>query len=748
MATKDHGAYSLGGGKAVAYDETQGEEQDILDVETDDDAEKRGSTEHWQHWQLEIQASLKAEKRFREEGKSAEAAYFGNPDHSYTEASYQKEEHKVNTIHANIEVLKPLVFSEKPDPIVRRRFGGDGENDPTDRVAALVAQRLCEFFIDTAGFESAVESARDDWLIPGRGQVRVLYGAKFEDQPVINPATQQPYIDSETGKPFTQRVKSKEEIRIRHWPWPRVLFSASNTWDDVRWIAFETPMTKKQVKDRFDEVSRDRSDTEVEGQLVSEAMTYPMNGFRGAEERSHEDDMRGYDPDTDEETSKTTSTSANDQCIVYEIWDKQDLKVIWWSPHYRADILDTISDPLKIEGFFNCPKPLLSVTKNGSLTPRSDIAFYRARADEIDKATQKLSTILETISVSGVYPGKENSEVMSLLNGKKNKLVAIEDWMAFIERGGMDGMIQWLPIDIMVKVAQALISMRDQSKMALYEISGISDIVRGQSDPNETLGAQQIKGNYANLRLRDKQRKVAKFALEIIKIALEICVEHFDVETIKKIVNLDLPATDAQLQQLNERVAMLEQQHAAAVQMAQEAGQQPPEKPKVPFYEQTSWERVQATLKDDMARKFTLSIETDGTILSDQDEDKKQRVEFLQAFTQMAESLLPLAMNGTVEMKLIKELLLFAVRGFPKSRTLEGMLSALPDDFNTEPQEDPAVTVANIRAQVDKMLKEMEIAAEQAEQQKDHQHELRVKGLEILADGMIRELEPPSVPPT
>ena len=31
---------------------------------------------------------------------------------------------------------------------------------------------------------------------------------------------------------------------------------------------------------------------------------------------------------------------------------------------------------------------------------------------------------------------------------------------------------------------------------------GISDIVRGASNPNETLGAQELKGQYASMRLR------------------------------------------------------------------------------------------------------------------------------------------------------------------------------------------------------------------------------------------------------
>jgi len=519
----------------------------------------------------------------------------------------------------------------------------------------------------------------------------------------------------------------REKVRVRHWPWTRVMFSATNTWDENRWTGFETPMTKSKVEKRF-------------GEEIADAMSYPINGLKGMD-ATQQAEMAGWNPDEDKETSNTPSVSANDQCIVYEIWCKESRKVIWWSPHYRDDVLDSVDDPLGLEGFFNCPKPLLAVTKSGMLTPRPDIAFYRARAEEIDIATTKMHSILNAISLSGAYPGKMVEEMKGLIDGKKNRLIPIEEWTGFLEKGGAQGIIQWLPIDEFVKVATALNAMREQAKQQLYEISGISDIVRGSSNPNETLGAQQIKGNYANLRLRDKQSKVQVFARDTIQIMVEVGVEHFSTKTIADIVNLDLPWTDAELEQANAAIQSAEQMHAQAAAMAQQTGQPAPPKPEFPFFEQTSWERVHATLRDDMARKFALMIETDGTILADQEEDKKQRVEFLQAFTAMAENLLPMAQSGIVEMKIIKELLLFAVRGFPKSRTLEGMLATLPDQINTEPKEDPSVTVAKIKSETDKMIAEMKLQGDAAADEADRSHDMRMKGSEILADSFMKQLD-------
>jgi len=721
---KNHGEYSLGGGKPVEYDEPT----DQTDIEDYADADKEGPSERWTYWQEQIKASLTAESRFRKEGRDAEKSYFGEENKEYTSPEYQKEEDQTNIIHANIEVLKPLVFSEVPDPIVRRRFSGDGANekDPTDRIAALATQRLAEYLIDTTGFQPAMEMARDDWLIPGRGTSRVMYSAKFEKKPVLDPQTGQPIIDSATGQPFEHEVKASETVNVRHWPWSRVMFSAANTWDETTWVGFETPMTKKQIAKRFDK--------EGDQQKISDKMTYPINGLKG--DRDSGDDMAGWEPDKDADTSNTKSVSANDQCIVYEIWDKENKTVIWWSPHFRDDILDDTPDPLGLEGFFNCTKPLLSVTKNGMLTPRPDIAFYRARAEEIDIATKKLATILKAISLSGAYPGKMVAEMEQMLRGDKNRLIPIEEWVGFLEKGGAAGIIQWLPLDQFIKAAQALITMREQAKQALYEVSGISDIIRGQSNPNETLGAQKIKGNYANIRLRDRQSKMQSFARDTIRIMVEVAVEHFDTKTIAEITNLQIPMTDAQLQEMNARADGAKQQWAATAQAAQQAGQQPPPEPSIPFFEQTSWERVHATLRDDMTRKFSLSIETDGTILQDQEEDKKQRIEFLQAFNKMAADLFPLAQSGVMKMSVIKELLMFAVRGFPKSRTLEGMLSALPDTIDTKKPEDASIAVAKIRAEVDIKIAEIKAESEKAKIAASNSHNMSMTGAKMIADAM------------
>jgi hypothetical protein len=296
----------------------------------------------------------------------------------------------------------------------------------------------------------------------------------------------------------------------------------------------------------------------------------------------------------------------------------------------------------------------------------------------------------------------------------------------------------------------------------MFEYSGVSDIMRAQGDPNETATAQRMKGNYAGLRLSDRQRTMAIFALDTLRLMVEIALEHFEPDYLFDILGLDIPRTEAERlaeiqrrQQIMALHAQKVQLHQAATMMAQQeqqAGQQPsinpgppPEEPKFERLPETSWELVHARLKTDLGRKITISIETDSTILADEQADKEARIEFLGAFATFVQQLMPLVGTGQFDLKTIKELLLFGIRGFPKSRTLEGMIASLPDEPQGAPSEDTQVTVAKIKGQIDKEIEAMR----SSDKEKDRQHELRLKGVDLmegLADKAHEDASPKNAP--
>lgn len=655
-------------------------------------------------WRKQIETALVFERRFRGEALAAEKAFFG-PDEDQGEASSSSVNlnNKItelnSTVHANIEVLKPLIFSQTPQPIVQRRFRGDGKAlDETDIMAAETGQRLAQYLLATTPFDGAMEGIRDDWLIAGRGVGRVLYKAKFGQKPVVDPATGLPVMGAD-GQPAVETVKLSEDVFARRVEWRRVVFCPSHSWEQMPWIGFEVPMTRSQVEKRFPEHVAD--------------FAYNRKGLTTSRGISDEDrDGRGVTSDMP--SSGEPVPSPFDTATVWEIWNKETRQVIWWSPDCSRVILDKVDDPLQLEEFWPMPKPLLATTKGESMLPRPDIRYYEERAKEVETATRKMRDILDVLAVAGLFPGNQQDAVTKLMSGN-NALYAVSDWIALMEKGGTNNIIQWLPLDAMVAALNALNMMREASKQAMFESSGVSDIMRAQGDPNETATAQNLKGKYAGMRLSSRQRRMAIFVRDMLRLMVEIGVEHFDTAFIADVCGLDLPMTEAERQQMQAQLKQAQDQHNQMAQQhyqqaAQRAeleahgmGQQPPLPAMPPFPDQhipgTSWEKVHERLKSDITRKISIQIETASTILADEDADKQARIDFMGAFSTMIQELQPLMASGQFPLKTVKEILLFGVRGFPNARTLEGMIAELPDEMPDAPaQEDPTIVAAKVRA--------------------------------------------------
>jgi anthranilate/para-aminobenzoate synthase component I len=66
----------------------------------------------------------------------------------------------------------------------------------------------------------------------------------------------------------------------------------------------------------------------------------------------------------------------------------------------------------------------------------------------------------------------------------------------------------------------------------IYEITGVSDIMRGNSDPSETATAVTKKTNFGTLRNQDRQNDMQRFITDLFKIKAEIICERFSEETL------------------------------------------------------------------------------------------------------------------------------------------------------------------------------------------------------------------------
>ena len=525
----------------------------------------------------------------------------------------RQNEARYNILWSNIQTMIPNVFARLPQPEVSRRYK---DKDPVGRVASMILERALEYEVEAyPDYENAVRNSVEDRLLPGRGIAWVRYMPVMKD-------VEMPYdgMDGEEGTqisedtPKTYPVIDYECSPCDYVAWKDFGHNLSRTWEEVSMVWRVVPMNREELVERF-------------GEEIGEQIPLDMkSGGRDADTASPEE---------------LAKMKAN----IYELWDKKEKRCVWMSKsHQKA--LDVKDDPLGLDGFFPCPKPLYATTTTDSLIPVPDYALYQDLAKELDTLTDRINGLADSIKVVGVYDSTQTGVKRMLKEGVNTELIPVDNWLMFSEKGGIKGVIDWLPLDQVVGALNAAYQARDQAKQAVFEIMGIADVLRGSSDPNETLGAQQMKGQFASKRLKYMQNEVAIFATHLLKIKAQIICNHYQPQTILMISGAD---------QFSEEDKQL-------IQPALEL------------------------LKNNVMNNFRIEVSSNSLIEIDEQHEKQDRMEFLTAVSSYMEKaiLLPPQLHTVAG-----ELLLYGVRGFRTGRQLEGQIDDALESLKDTTQQQP-----------------------------------------------------------
>ncbi len=599
---------------------------------------------------------------------------------------------------ANTETIRPAVYARPPQPVVGRRFK---DADPVGRQASEVLERGLSYSIDKQDLDGTLRTATLDYVLIARGQAWERYVPTHGPQ-VIPQITLQLTTDAETGKsgyldeegePYEGEVTQDGEAFFGQGePYEPVVFeesitdyvnwedfgsSASRTWDEVTYVWRRVYMDREALIKRFGEQL---------GKLI------PLDW--GPVEQ------RGLD----------TRDSLLKRAAVYEIWDKCERKVFWISKSWGSRPLDERDDPLGLDGFFPCPRPLLGTVANDSLIPVPDYVFWQDQAEEIDDLTNRIGQLQDALKVRGFYAGDVKQNLNNLLNSKNNTLIPVPEWQSLKDGGGVKGKIEWMPIDLVMVALKGCIELRAQLIEDVYQITGVADILRGSSDPRETATAAALKGQWGPLRIRDRQNEMARFARDILRIKAEVIAEKFSQETLSAMTGLKMP-TRAEQEALK---AQLAQAQAQAAQTGQPLPPIPPEAEAA--MSGPTWDDVIALLRDNAMRQFRVDVETDSTIEPNESEEKAQTVELVTALGSLVSQWGPAVAAQPALAPVAAEVIKYALRRFRAGRQMEDVVDAALDKIAATPPpqapaEQPDTTAIQV-AQIDQQTAQMEQQAE------------------------------------
>lgn len=682
-------------------------------------------------WLDRVEAAGKAEKVWLDDAKKASDAYTGEGTTS-DEAGRSGSENRYdfNILFANVETIVPAVINSSPVPDIRRRFG---DADPVARFVSELLERAIRVQIDDSRLQVELEAAAQDAFLAGRGVVRIRFHSDIvggeptkediaeaaEDDDAVGSNQEEPdeYADDiegtgleaddqlavsgaaagigHNGGPTIERLEN-ERITFEAVSWLDYRHGPAKRWNERPWEAFRFCIPREDECKSFD-------DTLIKSQ------------------------MTGADIDK--------RNKAEGELTGWEIWDKDERQVIFIDD--SGVVLKIIDDPLGLSGFFCTPTPIQPIEINGRLMPVNPFSIYRKLADDLEDAVRRKNTLIRAMKARGWY-GTSDASMEAIINLGDNEFAPIPDAEIWAANGGLEKAIVFWPFEKFIAAIQQLDAAIVTYKQWIYEITGISDIVRGASMASETATAQNIKSQWGSLRIQKMQRMMERCARDLFVMMAEIIPAKFSRPTLEAMTEMDFTPKPTDTPE----------------QIAQKVG-------------------VVTLLKQKLAMYYRIDVESDSTIRADLTRQKAEVSQFLQGAGAYFASVAPLVQQGALPADAAVEIFAATARMFNLGRTVEDTLEQMvttakqkatqaqqPQDGAQQPTPEQQAAMAQQQretqaAEIDAAGKQQELGQKQQQFQFDMQRqatelqmkmqaaaqEAQARGVKAQEEAVIRALE-------
>jgi len=615
----------------------------------------------WEWWNLQIERD---EKRLR------------NNWWNYADKIVKKykdkregdtEDKRVNLFWTNVGILKAALYAKPPKPMVQRTWLD--YNDNIGRVSAQMLQRCLGFDLmkNVSPMSEAIKLAVEDRLIPGLGLVWHRYIPEIETQTIKGVTLE----DGTVLFPDTDyEVITDEKIDTEYVPWRDIIYPSARVASEVWYIGRKLYKSKGEIESRFGAKIANKLTDEVD-KKKDDANILPKN-------------------------------FTLDKVEFYELWCKKNRKVYWWSRFVPGVLLDVQDDPLQLDNFFPCPMPLMATHTTDDYLPRPDYYMVKDQYDALNTLNTRISLLERACKVVGVY-NKKNNELKRLLSdAAENDMIPVDNWAMLAEAGGIKGQVDWFPLDMIVLVLEKLNEAKAKKVEEIYMLTGISDIMRGDTNARETLGAQQIKAQYSSVRLQYLQDEVANFVKEALIIKAEIICRHFQPESIVELSQMD----------------------------------QSPDAQYIP--------QAIELLKNAEITHYRIDINEESLALPDYNQEKQLRIDFLTTVGQFISQSAAMAQAMPGMMPYLVQMIRWVAAGFKGSSEIQGVLDQAfaamqnqptQQQQQPDPMKDPKVIAAQIKAQ------DNQATGAQKHQTAIQQGQLKLKDTIISSGANLKEAQ-------
>ena len=627
-------------------------------------------SDQYKYWELELNASFKRTKDWHKQADMIQRRYIdkrtdSSPSDDKVNAGGK---FRLNLFHTNAKTIMDMLYGKMPRIDVSRT--DTTGNDEIGRVAAEMMERVLRQDLQDHGDEHSqiFKAILEDRVLAGLGCARVRYEVETAQG---SPTTATDDTDPQATSEDTTEHLTGESAPFDYYYWADVAWGWGRQFSDIPWLAFRNYLTKDEAAARF-------------GEDAADGLTYKQR-----EVAADKDGVRNPDMD-----------SAWQKAEIWEIWDKTKKVAVWWSKGYDK-VLDTKQDPLKLKGFFPAPPFFLANQTNALYLPTPDYHLAQDLYNEIDVLQTRIAIITEAVKVIGVYDSGAEGIKRMFSEGVENDMIPVDNWAMFAEKGGIQGQIDWLPLQDIVNALDKLRSLRDETIGLLQQVTGMSDIMRGQLDNQyEGVGQTEVKAKFASARMQALSEEFARFVTDLQQIKAEVICKHFSPETIARMANMEFSPDREQV--------------PAAIEL----------------------------LKDPASAVLRVEIKSETMAMEDYAQLQAERAAYLNGLSTFLQTATPMIQQDPRSVPFLLQMLKWGMAGFKGSSDVEGILDqAIETMSQPEQQKEPEKSDADKQAEMQLKLEQMRQQGKQADTQMKLQNEMQIRQQDMEMDIQTRQAE-------
>jgi hypothetical protein len=217
--------------------------------------------------------------------------------------------------------------------------------------------------------------------------------------------------------------------------------------------------------------------------------------------------------------------------------------------------------------------------------------------------------------------------------------------------GDLRGSVFAWPVEHYIQAIQVLTQRGEAVKQQIYEITGIHDLQRGATKERESAAAQRMKGAFGNVRMTPRSAPMARFVRDLLRLEAEVMAEMFDRETLQRMSGV--PVDEAML----------------------------------------------AMMREEKLRNTAIEVATDATIRPDQEQEKAEAIEFVQATTGFLQQAVVVSTQAPLLAPLMFEVFRQATQTFKFSRNIEAVIDQTVEAIIGQAQQQMAMQQQQMGAQ-------------------------------------------------